>query len=93
MYKPADPHFDVLDRTIAELGIEPDQSLQVAQSLFHDHGPARRRGMRSVWINRRGGRIGSGATPAAPDEYGDQAEYASMAEFAAAVQAAFDGTA
>ncbi len=41
-YKPADPHFDALDRTIAELGIEPDQSLHVAQSLFHDHGPARR---------------------------------------------------
>ena len=89
-YKPADPHFDALDRTLVELGIEPDASLHVAQSLFHDHAPARTRGMRSVWINRRGGRIGSGATPSAPDEHAYEAEFASMREFADAVQTAFD---
>ncbi len=90
-YKPADPHFDALDRTIAELGIEPDALLHVAQSLFHDHGPARRRGLRSVWINRRGGRTGSGAipVPSGGDEYAYEAEYGSIREFAGAVEASF----
>lgn len=90
-YKPADPHFDALDRTIAELGIEPAALLHVAQSLFHDHGPARRRGLRSVWINRRRGRTGSGAipVPSGGDEYAYEAEYGSMREFAAAVEASF----
>ena len=97
-YKPAEPHFDALDRTLVELGIEPDASLHVAQSLFHDHAPARVRGMRSVWINRRGGRIGSGAAPGRPDEHADEDEYAyeaefgSMREFASAAQAAFAGS-
>ena len=88
-YKPADPHFDALDLTITELGIEPDELLHVAQSLFHDHEPARRRGLRSVWINRRG-RIGSGAVPSRSDEYAYEAEFGSMGELASAVQAAFD---
>ncbi len=101
-YKPADAHFDALDRTITELGIEPGGLLHVAQSLFHDHGPAQRRGLRSVWINRRSGRIGAGPTPrttgaeplagAASTEYAYEAEFGSMHEFAAAVAAAFDGT-
>ena len=90
-YKPADPHFDALDLTIAELGIEPDELLHVAQSLFHDHGPARRRGMRSVWINRRG-RIGSDAVASRSDEYAYEAEFGSMRGFASAVQTAFDAS-
>jgi FMN phosphatase YigB (HAD superfamily) len=41
--------------------------LHVAQSLFHDHGPAKSIGMTSVHIKRRG----NGAAPAAsatPDQ-------------------------
>ena len=96
-YKPADAHFDELDRTIAGLGIDRSELLHVAQSLFHDHGPARRRGMRSVWINRRGGRIGTGASATgstepdiAASDYAFEAEFASMRDFAAAVDASFD---
>ena len=37
--------------------------LHVAQSLFHDHVPAKREGLPSVWINRRHDRPGWGATP------------------------------
>jgi len=47
-----------------------ERILHVAQSLFHDHVPARELGLRTAWIDRRAGRAGSGATPpaaAAPD--------------------------
>jgi 2-haloalkanoic acid dehalogenase type II len=47
------------------LGLPKERVLHVAQSLFHDHAPARRLGIDSAWINRRHGRHGSGATPPA----------------------------
>ena len=62
-YKPADNHFRALDVTLAELGVERSELLHVAQSLFHDHVPAKREGLPSVWINRRHNRPGWGATP------------------------------
>ena len=37
----------------------------MAQSLFHDHVPAKAMGMTTVWINRRHDRSGTGATPPA----------------------------
>ena len=88
-YKPADNHFDALDRTIAELGIEQHELLHVAQSLYHDHVPAHRRGLHSVWINRRHGRAGLGATPQPVEEFSYDLEFASMQDFASAVEAAF----
>ena len=42
-----------------------ERILHVAQSLFHDHVPAKRLGMTTVWIDRRHDRPGSGATPPA----------------------------
>jgi 2-haloacid dehalogenase len=88
-YKPADNHFVALDRTLVELGIERDRLLHVAQSLFHDHVPARRHGLTSIWINRRHDRCGWGATPEPSDEYSYALEFASMGEFADAVEIAF----
>jgi 2-haloacid dehalogenase len=87
-YKPADDHFVALDRTLVELGIERDRLLHVAQSLFHDHVPARRHGLTSIWINRRHDRSGWGATPEPSDEFSYALEFASMADFAAAIGAA-----
>ena len=40
-----------------------ERLLHVARSLYHDRAPANRHGLASVWINRRHGRPGSGATP------------------------------
>jgi 2-haloacid dehalogenase len=88
-YKPADNHFVALDRTLVELGIEHDRLLHVAQSLFHDHVPARRHGLTSMWINRRHDRPGWGATPEPSEEYSYALEFTSMADFAIAVDAAF----
>lgn len=78
-YKPSDANFEAL---LARVGLPHDQVLHVAQSLYHDHVPANRFGLASVWIDRRHDRPGAGATPvadAAPD-----ATYPDMASFAAA---------
>jgi putative hydrolase of the HAD superfamily len=63
--------------------------LHVAQSLFHDHVPAKREGLPSVWINRRHDRPGWGATPEPSGEWSYNLEFNSMADFADAVGRAF----
>jgi putative hydrolase of the HAD superfamily len=63
-YKPAMGHFDLLFERLPSIGVDRGELLHVAQSLFHDHQPAQRIGLPSVWIDRRGGR-GGGATRAA----------------------------
>lgn len=88
-YKPADPHFRALDATLTSLQIERPRLLHVAQSLFHDHVPAKREGLRSVWIDRRHDDPGWGATPEPGGEYSYDLEFPSMAAFADAVSDAF----
>ena len=58
-YKPSHENFLA---AFERLGRGPDRILHVAQSLFHDIGPARELGLPCVWVNRRAGRGGSGAT-------------------------------
>jgi 2-haloacid dehalogenase len=88
-YKPAENHFRALDATLAELGVDRGALLHVAQSLFHDHVPAKREGLPSVWINRRHDRPGWGATPEPTEEWAFDLEFTSMGEFAGAVDRAF----
>jgi putative hydrolase of the HAD superfamily len=88
-YKPAENHFRALDATLAALGVDRGALLHVAQSLFHDHVPAKREGLPSVWINRRHDRPGWGATPQPSDEWSYDLELTSMAAFADAVDEAF----
>jgi 2-haloacid dehalogenase len=90
-YKPAENHFRALDRTLPELGVARSELLHVAQSLFHDHVPAKREGLPSVWINRRHDRPGWGATPQPSDEWSYDLEFPSMGAFADAVDRAFVG--
>jgi 2-haloacid dehalogenase len=61
-YKPALHHFEVAEEAF---GVGRERQLHVAQSLYHDIGPANRLGLDCVWINRRQGKAGSGATPPA----------------------------
>ena len=88
-YKPAANHFRALDETLPTLGVERAQLLHVAQSLFHDHVPAKREGLPSVWINRRHERPGWGATPEPGEEFSYDLEFSSMEAFADAVDDAF----
>jgi 2-haloacid dehalogenase len=62
-YKPGHAHFLT---GLERLGLARENVLHVAQSLYHDIVPARELGIPHVWINRRAGRNGSGATAPAP---------------------------
>ncbi|HEY7346181.1 MAG TPA: haloacid dehalogenase type II [Gaiella sp.] len=81
-YKPALAGFELAFATIPA---PRERILHVAQSLFHDHVPAKRLGLTTVWIDRRHDRPGSGATP--PAEAAPDATYPSMQAFADAVSA------
>jgi 2-haloalkanoic acid dehalogenase type II len=84
-YKPSPRNFEALASEAARLGIRPGGLLHVAQSLFHDHVPAKRAGLPTVWIHRRHDRGGWGATPRPPAPVMPDWEFPSMAAFAAAV--------
>jgi 2-haloacid dehalogenase len=87
-YKPSPRNFDALAAEAARLGIGPGRLLHVAQSLFHDHLPAKRAGLPTVWINRRHDRAGWGATPEPPAPVTPDWEFPSMAAFAEAADSA-----
>jgi 2-haloacid dehalogenase len=61
-YKPRRENFTF---AFERIDVPRDRILHVAQSLFHDHVPAKALGMTTVWIDRRHGREGFGATPPA----------------------------
>jgi 2-haloacid dehalogenase len=84
-YKPNPANFDRLLAELGSLGVERGQLLHVAQSLFHDHAPAQRIGLPSVWIDRYGTPAGTGATP--DSDVRVDWRYTSLAEFADAVLA------
>ena len=46
-------------------GTGRERILHVAQSLYHDIAPAKGVGLTTVWVNRRLGQAGPGATPPA----------------------------
>jgi 2-haloacid dehalogenase len=79
-YKPRHEHFTSMFERLGELDLERHELVHVAQSLFHDHGPAQQLGLPSVWIDRRGDRLGTGATPAVAVTVPDR--FASLAAFA-----------
>ena len=64
-YKPAPRHLELL---LERLRLPPERVVIVAQSLYHDHVPAKASGIRTVWVDRRRGAAGSGATPPASVE-------------------------
>ena len=53
-YKPAAANFEYLfERLNADLGLAQTDILHTAQSLFHDHVPAKKFGLANAWIDRR----------------------------------------
>ena len=82
-YKPAAANFEyLLNRVKADYGCGPAGVLHVAQSLFHDHVPAKRMGLATAWIDRRAGR-GGGATAPPQEEVALDFRFDSMAELVA----------
>jgi 2-haloacid dehalogenase len=64
-YKPSLKNFE---HAFATIPVPRERLLHVAQSFYHDHVPAKKLGMATVWIDRRQDRPGSGATPPAEAE-------------------------
>ena len=86
-YKPSDRNFEYMLEHLGRLGIEKQDILHTAESMFHDHVPASRHGLTSCWIYRRHEQEGFGATMH-PGELPDVAfRFNSMAELAAAHKA------
>jgi 2-haloacid dehalogenase len=80
-YKPDRRNFEF---ALERLGVGREHVLHVAQSLFHDIAPASALGMASVWVNRRKGKPGFGATP--PSQVIPDREVPDLATLAAQVE-------
>lgn len=86
-YKPDPRNFRYLLDRLAEAGHRLEEILHVAQSLYHDHLPASRCGLKSAWIDRRHGSVGWGATPSPEGDAHYDFRFASLAELVAAHRA------
>jgi 2-haloacid dehalogenase len=64
-YKPSPNNFAL---ALERIGMAPEKVVHVAESLFHDHVPAKKLGLSTVWVHRRANKGGFGATPPANAE-------------------------
>lgn len=91
-YKPAPANFEyLLTRLHQDHGLEKSDILHTAQSLFHDHVPAKAVGLACAWIDRqRLSETGSWGATAKVDEH-PKTDYLffSMGEMADAVRAEY----
>lgn len=88
-YKPDPANFDYLVAHLDdEFGVAPDSVLHVAQSLYHDHAPAKAAGLDTVWIDRQRLSAGGewGATTPIEDPPEPDHVFFSMADMARAVE-------
>lgn len=88
-YKPDPANFEyLLAHLHSDLGLAPGDVLHTAQSLYHDHVPARAAGLANAWIDRQrlsqGGSWGATARVRQPDT---DFVFFTMGEMAAAVRA------
>ena len=87
-YKPDLKNFHYLfDHAKSDLGIEKRDLVHVAQSLFHDHRPAKKLDIPSVWVDRKG-LIGEKAHGGS-EEFGYKLRVETLGELAAIVEEAF----
>lgn len=61
-FKPDDRNFDYMLQHVGGLDLGKRDLLHTAESLFHDHIPARKHGIANCWIYRRHAQQGFGAT-------------------------------
>ena len=89
-YKPADANFEYLLAHLAsDLGLQRSDVLHTAQSLHHDHVPAKRFGLANAWIDRQRLSAGGswGATARVEPMPSTDFVFFSMGEMAEAVSA------
>lgn len=88
-YKPDLNNFNcLLEKVKSELGVEKHEILHTAQALVVDHGPAKKLGIRSAWINREDQQD---LLEKLRDEVDFTWEYETMGEMAKDVESAFKG--
>ncbi len=87
-YKPDLANFEYMLRHLAEMGVGKADILHTAQSLFHDHVPAKKMGLASAWIDRRHAQAGWGATPQPAEEGRYDFRFESLGAMAEAHRAA-----
>ena len=87
-YKPDLKNFYyLLEHVKKDLGVEKDELCHVAQSLFHDHGPAQKVGLQSVWVDRKG--FMGGDAEGAQEKYGFKLRVETLEELAEIVEEAW----
>jgi 2-haloalkanoic acid dehalogenase type II len=86
-YKPNPQNFTYMLEHLAALGFGKEAILHTAQSLFHDHAPAKQFGLASAWIDRRQNQGGWGATMQPPEGARYDFRFPSLAAMVAAHQA------
>ncbi|MGH7067611.1 MAG: haloacid dehalogenase type II [Acetobacteraceae bacterium] len=86
-YKPDPANFRYLLQRMAERGVGREDILHTAQSLFHDHAPAKAAGLSTAWIDRRKDQSGFGATMPPPAEARYDFRFPSLAAMAEATRA------
>lgn len=91
-YKPADANFDYMLSNLADAGLAKEHILHTAESMFHDHVPAKRHGLANCWIYRRHDKDGFGATMHPGDLPETDFRFDSMAALVSAHQDALRST-
>jgi 2-haloacid dehalogenase len=81
-YKPDQRIFLHTFAVLERIGIRRDEILHVAQSLYHDHTPAKTLGLTTAWVDRRRDKPGWGATVPPSGSVKPDYVVASLAELA-----------
>ncbi len=92
-YKPDPRMFQRALEIAAGWGVTPQQVLHVGQSLYHDHMPAKRLGLSTVWVRRPSPRGSLGATRDPGEPVQPDLIVRSLAELADVVEGAVEGNA
>jgi putative hydrolase of the HAD superfamily len=79
--KPSPRVFEYVLEKLAPTGVDKRDVLHTAQSQYHDITPARALGFATMWIERRRGKGGFGATPRPEQVVTPTFHAASMADF------------
>ena len=86
-YKPSPRNFEFMLENLARLGIQRNEILHTAESMFHDHAPANAFNLANCWIYRRHDQTGFGATMNPGDMPKTDFTFNSMADMVKAHQA------
>ncbi|EME87881.1 uncharacterized protein MYCFIDRAFT_159075 [Pseudocercospora fijiensis CIRAD86] len=88
-YKPDLRNFHyLLEHIRSDFGVEKDELCHVAQSLFHDHQPAKEVELQSVWVDRAG--FMGGNPEGAQEKFGFQLRVETLQELADIVEEAWE---